>query len=174
MVTIPMDRILMWLAGALILIQLLTPVLAKTQSNITGTFESQSFEITNMSAIYNPEGYLSTYEIVGIARNIGNSTYSDIQLSIELYDSNNTLIGVEKGNPTTDMRPGDTSPFKISTSESVKNSDFDHFRITVAGIKTNENGRDSTSDGVNNSSTFGSTMPSKEGYEKQDYTLNRI
>lgn len=92
-----------------------------------------------------------------IAHNIGNLTYTDIQLSVELYDKNNTLIGVEKGSPNADLGPGDTSPFKISTSESVKNSDFDHFRITVAGIKT---------DGVNNSSTFGSTMPSKEGYDK--------
>ena len=119
-----------------------------------------------MSAIFNPEGYSPTYEIVGIAHNIGNSTYTDIQLSVELYDKNNTLIGVEKGSPTTDLGPGDTSSFKISTSESVKNSDFDHFLITVAGIKSNENGIDSTTNGANNSSSSGFVMPSKEGYDK--------
>lgn len=135
----------------------LTPAFAKTQSNITGTFESETFEFTNMSAIYDPEGYSSTYEIVGIARNIGNSTYSDIQLSVELFDNNNTLIGVEKGSPNFDLGPGDESAFKVSTSESVKNSDLDHFRITVAGIK------DET---VNNTSNFGSTMPTKDGYDK--------
>ena len=89
-------------------------ILAKTQSNITGTFESKSFEITNMSAIYNPDSFSPTYEIVGMANNIGNGTYSSIQLSIELYDSNNTLIGVEKGIPNVEAsRPGDSSPFKI-------------------------------------------------------------
>jgi hypothetical protein len=154
------------LAAILVFIASFTSAFAKTQSNITGTYESQSFEITNMSAIYHPEGYPSTYEIVGMAKNIGNSTYTNIQLSVELYDNNNTLIGVEQGNPTTDLRPGDTSPFKISTSESIKDTDFDHFHITVAGIKSDESGIESTTNGTNNSSSSGFVMPSKEGYDK--------
>lgn len=118
--------------GLIVLVTSLVPVLAITQSNITGTYESKSFDITNMSAIYNPDSFSPTYEIVGMANNTGNGTYSGIQLSIELYDSNNTLIGVEKGIPNVEAsRPGDSSPFKISTSESVKNSDFDHFRLLL-------------------------------------------
>lgn len=129
------------------------PVLGLSQSNITGSYESKSFEITNMSAIYNPEGFSPTYEIVGIANNIGNGTYSDIQLSVELYDSNNTLIGVEKGIPTVEGSwPGNSSTFKICTSESVKNSDFDHFRITVAG-KLEENSTDSSNTNTANNSS---------------------
>ena len=119
-----------------------------------------------MSAIYNLDGFSSTYEIVGIAHNIGNGIYSGIQLSVELYDSNNTLIGVEKGIPNVEgSLPGDSSPFKISTSESVKNSDFDHFHITVAG-KLSENGIDSSINNTVNNSSSNFVIPSKDGYDK--------
>lgn len=140
--------------------------LAKTQPNITGTYESKLFEITNMSAIYNPDGFSPTYEIVGIAHNVGNSFYDAIQLSVELYDDNNTLIGVEKGYPNAEgANPGDNLPFKISTSESVKNSDFDHFHITVAG-KLNENSIDSSNTNTANNSSSNFVIPQKEDYDR--------
>ncbi len=97
-----------------------------------GTYESENFKITNMSAIYQGKLLADTYDIVGMIENTQNITFVDIQLVVTLYDKNNNLIDVDRTLPTLDIRtPGTHSPFKfiVSTNGTL----FDHYLVQVAG-----------------------------------------
>jgi hypothetical protein len=114
------------------IILLLSSCLSIVTAEPKGTYESENFKITNMSAIYQGKLLADTYDIVGMIENTQNITFVDIQLVVTLYDKNNNLIDVDRTLPTLDIRtPGTHSPFKfiVSTNGTL----FDHYQVQVAG-----------------------------------------
>lgn len=64
-----------------------------------GTYESDNFKITNMSAIYKGSYLGDTFDIVGMIENLGNKSFNELNLIAILYDKNNSLIDVERTVP---------------------------------------------------------------------------
>ena len=115
-----------------ILGMILLSCLSSISAEPKGTYESENFKITNMSAIYQGKFLADTYDIVGMIENTQNETFIDIQLVVTLYDKNNTLIDADRTVPILDIRtPGTHSPFKfiVSTNGTL----FDHYLVQVAG-----------------------------------------
>jgi hypothetical protein len=102
-----------------------------------GGYESKSFQITNMSAIYKGSFIGDNYDILGLIKNIDNKTFDgDVAMFITLYDKNGNLIGLEETTPIFDVsNPGNSSEFKfdIRTNSSL----FDHYIVKI-GIKEEE------------------------------------
>lgn len=97
-----------------------------------GTYQSENFEISNLSAIYKGKYIEDKYQILGIVKNIGNDTSSEIILIGTIFDKNNNLIGVYRTIPILDIsKHGNDSPFRfdIFTNKSL----FDHFNIEIGG-----------------------------------------
>lgn len=114
--------------GMILLLSCLSSISAEPK----GTYESENFKITNMSAIYQGKFLADTYDIVGMIENTQNETFIDIQLVVTLYDSKNNLIDADRTVPILDIRtPGTQSPFKfiVSTNGTL----FDHYLVQVAG-----------------------------------------
>jgi len=111
---------------------ILLSCLSSINAEPKGTYESENFKITNMSAIYQGKFFGDTYGIVGMIENIRNETFVDIQLVVTLYDKYNNLIDVDRTLPILDIRtPGTHSPFKflVSTNGTI----FDHYLVQIAG-----------------------------------------
>lgn len=97
-----------------------------------GSYQSENFKITNMSALYKGKYIEDNYEILGIIENIGNETSSEIHLIATIFDKNNNLIGVYETIPILDIsKKGNDSPFRIDIS--TNSSLFDHFNIEIGG-----------------------------------------
>jgi hypothetical protein len=97
-----------------------------------GTYESDNFKITNMSAIYKGSYLGDTFDIVGMIENMGNKSFNELNLISTLYDKNNSLIDVERTVPFLEInQQGDISPFKFTVRDN--RSLFDHFTIQIAG-----------------------------------------
>lgn len=97
-----------------------------------GSYQSENFKITNMTAIYKGKYIEDNYEILGIIENIGNETSSEIHLIATIFDKNNNLIGVYETIPILDIsKKGNDSPFRIDIS--TNSSLFDHFNIEIGG-----------------------------------------
>jgi hypothetical protein len=97
-----------------------------------GAYESDSFKITNMSAIYKGNYLGDTFDIVGMIENSGNKSFNELNLIATLYDKNNSLIDVERTVPLLDIKQqGDISPFKFVIRSNA--SLFDHYVIQIAG-----------------------------------------
>jgi len=111
---------------------ILLSCLSSINAEPKGTYESENFKITNMSAIYQGKFFGDTYGIVGMIENIRNETFVDIQLVVTLYDKYNNLIDVDRTLPILDIRtPCTHSPFKflVSTNGTI----FDHYLVQIAG-----------------------------------------
>lgn len=118
-----------------LLILLLIPhaILAK----LYGSYQSENFKITNMSALYKGKYIQDIYEILGIIENTGNGTLNQIHLIATLFDKDNNLIGIDETVPVFDIsKNGSNSPFKftISTNKTL----FDHFVIEIGGIESKD------------------------------------
>ena len=97
-----------------------------------GSYQSENFKITNMTAIYKGKYIEDNYQILGIIENIGNETTSEIHLIATIFDKNNNLIGVYETMPILDIsKKGNDSPFRIDIS--TNSSSFDHFNIEIGG-----------------------------------------
>lgn len=97
-----------------------------------GAYESDSFKITNMSAIYKGNYLGDTFDIVGMIENSGNKSFNELNLIATLYDKNNSLIDVERTVPLLDIKQqGDISPFKFVIRSNA--SLFDHYVVQIAG-----------------------------------------
>lgn len=97
-----------------------------------GSYQSENFKITNMTAIYKGKYIEDNYQILGIIENIGNETTSEIHLIATIFDKNNNLIGVYETMPIMDIsKKGNDSPFRIDVS--TNSSSFDHFNIEIGG-----------------------------------------
>jgi len=97
-----------------------------------GSYQSENFKITNMTAIYKGKYIEDNYEILGIIENIGNETSSEIHLIATIFDKNNNLIGVYETIPILDIsKKGNDSPFRFDIS--TNSSSFDHFNIEIGG-----------------------------------------
>jgi len=97
-----------------------------------GSYQSENFKITNMTAIYKGKYIEDNYEILGIIENIGNETSSEIHLIATIFDKKNNLIGVYETIPILDIsKKGNDSPFRFDIS--TNSSSFDHFNIEIGG-----------------------------------------
>ena len=102
--------------------------LAKTP-HPTGIFESKVLGASNLSAVGNGV----SYQILGKIKNISNETKQGINLIVEIYDSTNHLVGLDKGYPIfTTLRPNEESPFKVNTT--VPRFSNDHYVVTVGPL----------------------------------------
>jgi len=91
-----------------------------------GTFISKSFSITNMSTVSES----NKTNIIGIVKNIGDRTVNDAIVSVELYNSNNSLMNVIYTPITVHtVGPKEISPFKVWTNL----RSFDHYVIRMLG-----------------------------------------
>jgi hypothetical protein len=97
----------------------------------TGIFESKVLGVSNLSAVGNGE----SYDILGKIKNISNETKQGINLIVEIYDSTNQLVGLDKGYPIfTTLRPNEESPFKVITS--VPRLSNNHYVVMVGAIES--------------------------------------
>jgi len=97
----------------------------------TGIFESKVLGVSNLSAVGNGE----SYDILGKIKNISNETKQGINLIVEIYDSTNQLVGLDKGYPIfTTLRPNEESPFKVITS--VPRLSNNHYVVMVGPIES--------------------------------------
>ncbi|HJU80005.1 MAG TPA: FxLYD domain-containing protein [Nitrososphaeraceae archaeon] len=120
---------------------ILTQIVDVSAQTPKGSFESQAFTISNMSAIRQDSIYAQSWDILGIIKNISNKTLENIEVVAELYDSTNQLIDVVKGTPTfPNLAPGETSSFKVEYQTDSKNVTFDHYLIKM-GITSDELGK---------------------------------
>jgi hypothetical protein len=91
-------------------------------------YDKGTFEITDVSLKSNS---YST-EIIGFLKNVDPNlnTIEGVSLTLEMYDKNNHLIGVDTAYPVTQtFRPDQKSPFKFSSLE--KEQDLDHIYIGI-------------------------------------------
>ena len=103
--------------------------------NPHGTFKSDSFNISNMSAIYDESFSGDKFNLIGFIENKSNETFNDVFLIAEFYDVNNNLIGLEKSSPFFNVNfPATKSPFKFEIY--LDESQFDHYNILV-GVQSN-------------------------------------
>jgi len=120
---------------------ILTHIVEVNAQTPKGSFESQAFTISNMSAIRQDSIYDQSWDILGIIKNISNKTLENIKVVAELYDSTNQLIDVVKGTPTfPNLTPGETSSFKVEYQTDNKNVTFDHYLIKM-GVTSDELGK---------------------------------
>jgi hypothetical protein len=74
---------------------------------------------------------VSSTNIIGIVKNIGNKTFNGAGVVVELYDFNNRLINVIEY--TLDivktLGPNEVSPFKVWTNP----RSFDHYVFRIVG-----------------------------------------
>jgi hypothetical protein len=127
-------QLLSIIIGFLILLVLIGNTYVYAINPPKGSYESKSFQITNMSAIYKGSFIGDNYEVLGIIKNKGNQTFDEVSLYITLHDKNGNLIGLEKTTPIFSNvgNPGNSSEFKfdISTNSSL----FDRYIVKV-GVK---------------------------------------
>ena len=91
-------------------------------------YDLGTFEITDVSL---KSSSYST-EIIGFIKNIDAdiNTIEGVSLTLEMYDKNNHLIGVETAYPVTQtFTPGQKSPFKFAYLD--KEEDLDHIYIGI-------------------------------------------
>jgi hypothetical protein len=91
-------------------------------------YDRGTFEIIDVSL------KSSTYstEIIGFIKNVDRNlnTIEGVSLTLEMYDKNNHLIGVETAYPVTQtFRPEQKTPFKFSSLD--KEEDLDHIHIGI-------------------------------------------
>jgi PDZ domain len=91
-------------------------------------YDKGVFEITDVSLKSN------TYstEIIGFIKNVDPNlnTIEGVSLTLEMYDKNNHLIGVDTAYPVTqNFRPDQKSPFKFSSID--KDEDLHHIHIGI-------------------------------------------
>jgi len=97
----------------------------------TGIFESKVLGASNLSAVGNGD----SYDILGKIKNISNKTKQGINLIVEIYDSTNHLVGLDKGYPIfTTLRPNEESPFKVITS--VPRLSNNHYVVMVGPLES--------------------------------------
>ncbi len=119
-----------------ILLGILSVFLLTTQTAFAepkGSYQSENFKITNMSALYKGKYIQDIYELLGIIENTGNNTSMEIQLVATLFDKNNNLIGIDETSPIFEVsKNGSHSPFKfiVSTNKTL----FDHYVVEVGGL----------------------------------------
>ncbi|MGD1834913.1 MAG: hypothetical protein ACPKQO_04250 [Nitrososphaeraceae archaeon] len=103
--------------------------------NPDGTYESNSFIISNMSAIYDKSFIGDKFNVIGFIENKSNETFNDVFLIGEFYDQDNNLIGLEKSSPFFNVNfPENKSPFKFEVF--LDELQFDHYKILV-GVQSN-------------------------------------
>lgn len=98
-----------------------------------GIFESNTFSISNMSAI-KQENYIyaQDWDILGIIKNISNKTIDNIQLVADIYDPSNQLIDVVTSSPSFGkLPPGVVSSFKLEYQTDNNSTVFDHYVIRI-------------------------------------------
>lgn len=97
-------------------------------------YESKWAQINNMSVVKGLSplglGQDATY-IVGIIKNIDNTTQKPLSVIASLFDSKNNLIGVQDSSPEFGiLNPGETSPFKIQIPNNMSN--LDHYLLEIS------------------------------------------
>jgi len=123
----------------------------------TGIFESKVLGASNLSAVGNGD----SYDILGKIKNISNETKQGINLIVEIYDSTNHLVGLDKGYPIfTTLRPNEESPFKVITS--VPRLSNNHYVVMVGPLESTTYHRFPTPTSTDgNNETNGTEKPRK-------------
>ena len=125
----------------IILLLVITVIISSNSINVfaaynpDGTYESDSFKISNMSAIYDKSFIGDKFNVIGFIENKSNETFSDVFLIAEFYDQDNNLIGLERNSPFFNVNfPENKSPFKFEIY--LDELQFDHYKILV-GVQSN-------------------------------------
>ena len=125
----------------IILLLVITVIISSNSINVfaayspDGTYESDSFKISNMSAVYDKSFIGDKFNVIGFIENKSNETFSDVFLIAEFYDQDNNLIGLERNTPFFNVNfPENKSPFKFEVY--LDELQFDHYKILV-GVQSN-------------------------------------
>jgi hypothetical protein len=135
--------------------------------NPSGKLESKKFVVTNMSAVHQYNTLSGDkFLILGIVKNVGNTTFDSVSVSANLYDKNGNLIDVVETEPVFGVSyPNSSSPYKFEVY--VNASRFDHYLIQI-GTKNVS----STTNALTNTALFNSnTSNSENGIDSNKRTF---